>query len=399
MKNPLVTLFLVVFIDLLGFGIVIPIMPYYAKTFDASATTLGWLMMCYSAMQFIFSPFWGKLSDHIGRRPVILICLFGISLSMLLLGIAPVLSWLFVARLLAGFFGANISTAMAYIADVTKPEERSKGMGVIGAAFGLGFMFGPALGGLLSKWGYATAPLVAAGLAFFNFILAYFVLKEPLQSEEQRARNRHARGKGAWATALNCPQTATSIFIFFLVTLGIAQLETSFALYLGHRFQLDALHAGLLLALMAFVMALVQGKGIGKLAKKYGEIRLIITGCLLMAVALSSAIYSPSLFLFSTALTFHSIGYAITNPSLSGLTSKFAPIDQQGSIMGVFQSGGSLARVIGPVSAGYLYDKVSPSAPFQTAGLFFMLALLVMLIRKNLFTTQATANPDNTSKA
>jgi len=394
--SPLVSLFLVVFIDLLGFGLVVPIMPYYAQTFGASATTLGWLMMCYSGMQFIFSPFWGKISDHIGRRPVILLCLFGISLSMLLLGMAPVLSWLFVARLLAGFFGANISTAMAYIADVTKPEERSKGMGVIGAAFGLGFLFGPALGGILSQWGYHVAPLVAAGMAFINLILAFFVLKEPLSSEEQRARNRHAPNKGAWAAALSCPQTATSILLFFLVTLGIALLETSFALYLAHRFQLDAMHAGLLLGMMALVMALIQGRGIGKLVGRFGEVKLILAGTILMAAALNLAIYSPSLGIFSAFLVFHSIGYAITNPSLSGITSKFAPASQQGSIMGVYQSGGSLARVIGPVTAGYIYDKIAPSAPFQAAGIFFLLAFILLFARKNIW--KITAAPSTQSK-
>src|SRR3989338_6845379 len=176
-KKPLLTIFLVVFIDLVGFGMIIPILPYYAVSFQASATTLGWLMMSYSAMQFVFSPFWGRLSDRIGRLPVLLACIAGIGVSMVLLGMAKSLIWLFAARILAGFFGANISAASAYIADVTKPSERAKGMGLIGAAFGLGFLFGPVLGGLLSKWGYGTAAYVAAGLSFGNLIFACLILK------------------------------------------------------------------------------------------------------------------------------------------------------------------------------------------------------------------------------
>src|SRR3989344_4688486 len=197
-KNPLIAIFFVVFIDLVGFGIVIPILPYYAKSFGAQATTLGWLMMCYSGMQFLFSPFWGSLSDRIGRRPVILTCLVGISASMALLGFAKSLVWLFSARLLAGFFGANISTAAAYIADVTKPENRARGMGMIGAAFGLGFLFGPALGGILSRWGYGTGGYVAAGLALLNFLFAVMVLKEPRLSAEIRAQHRSHPTFKAW---------------------------------------------------------------------------------------------------------------------------------------------------------------------------------------------------------
>ena len=148
-KRALVTIFLVVFIDLVGFGIIIPILPYYAKTFGANATILGLLMMCYSGMQFLFASFWGKLSDHYGRRPILLTTIAGITFSLFLLAWAPTLAWLFISRLLGGFFGANISTASAYIADITPPEKRAKGMGLVGAAFGLGFLFGPAIGGTL----------------------------------------------------------------------------------------------------------------------------------------------------------------------------------------------------------------------------------------------------------
>lgn len=388
-KNPLISIFLVVFIDLLGFGIVVPILPYYATDFGASASELGWLMMCYSGMQFLFSPFWGSLSDRIGRRPVILICLLGMSLSMLFLGLAPVLSGLFVARLLSGFFGANISTAMAYIADVTKPSERAKGMGLIGAAFGLGFLFGPALGGLLSHWGYAAAPLFASGLSLINFIFTFFILKEPSLSVNLRSEHRpHPTRKLILQTLKNRP-TGIPVLLFFVVTLGMAQLETTFGLFLLKRFQLDAIHAGLILALMALIMVFIQGRGIGPLVKNYGEVFLIIVGTGLMGLSLVGASYSNSIPLFVGILAFHAIGYALTNPSLSGLMSRSSS-HQQGATMGIFQSAGSLGRVLGPISAGYLFDHLGIRAPFLLASFLFGTALLIVLT--SLSSTNVTAD-------
>ena len=384
-KNPLIAVFLVVFIDLVGFGIVIPILPYYAKSFGAEATTLGWLMMCYSGMQFLFSPFWGSLSDRIGRRPVILTCLIGISASMALLGFAKSLVWLFAARLLAGFFGANISTAAAYIADVTKPEDRAKGMGMIGAAFGLGFLFGPALGGLLSQWGYGMGGYVAAVLAFLNFIFAVIVLKEPLLTAEIRAQHRSRPTFTAWRQTIAVPQTGLAVVLFFLVTMGIAQLETSFAFFLLARFHLDAVHAGWILALMALFMVGIQGGAIGKLVRWRGEAKLVVMGCGLMTGALLAAGFSRTLPIFIILLLFHSIGYAITNPSLSGLVSRHAPKEMQGSTMGIYQSAGSLARVMGPLAAGLLFDHLGITAPFLAASFLFAGALILSYARKQVW--------------
>src|ERR1700722_13367098 len=173
-KGSLLTIFLVVFIDLVGFGIVIPILPYYAQQYGASAWALGWLMTSYSLMQFLVSPLWGRLSDRIGRRPVLMISILGTAISMVMLGFAPSLLWLFTARTFAGICAANISTAYAYIADVTTDENRAKGMGMIGAAFGLGFIFGPAIGGILSRYGYSAPMFFGAGLAVINLVFAYF---------------------------------------------------------------------------------------------------------------------------------------------------------------------------------------------------------------------------------
>ncbi len=376
-KKSLLIIFLVVFIDLLGFGMVIPILPYYAKSFGASATTLGWLMMCYSGMQFLFSPFWGSLSDRVGRRPIILISVFGIACSMLFLGFAQSLTWLFIGRIFAGFFGANISTASAYIADVTTAENRAKGMGMIGAAFGLGFLFGPALGGLLSEWSYGLVAYVAAGLAFFNFIFAIFALKEPPISQEERQKHRHRIDRKSWLMTLSNPKTGLAILLFFLVTTAFAQLETTFAFLLLQRFGLDARHAGEILALMALVMVFIQGGAIGKLVKFLGEMRLVVIGTALMAISLSIASISFTLFAFVTALLFQALGFAITNPSLSSLVSRSADADKQGSTLGLYQSAGSLARVIGPLMAGVLFDRMGSQAPFLCAAALFALSFLL----------------------
>jgi len=382
-KSPLLIIFLVVFVDLVGFGIVIPILPYYAKSFGASATVLGILMMSYSAMQFLFSPFWGRLSDRIGRRPVILTSLLGIGLSMLILGMAESLAWLFAGRLLAGFFGANISAASAYIADVTPPDKRAKGMGLIGAAFGLGFLFGPALGGILSQYGYGTAAYVAAGLSLLNLIFAALKLKEPVLSRELRESHRNRFTTELGKMILANPKTGFAILLFFLVTMGFAQLEATFALYLLAQFGLGAQQAGWILAAMALVMVLIQGGAIGQLVKALGEVKLVGIGTALMTIALFSASVSHTLTLFVIFLLFQALGYAVTNPSLLSLTSRNAATGAQGATMGVYQSAGSLARVIGPISAGFLFDHYGDQVPFWAASGLFSLACLIMLWRKS----------------
>lgn len=370
-KKPLFVIFLVVFIDLLGFGIIIPILPYYAVTFGANATTLGFLMMSYSLMQFIFSPFWGRLSDHIGRRPILLTCIAGIGLSMLVLGFARSMIWLFVGRILAGFFGANISTASAYIADVTPPNQRAKGMGLIGAAFGLGFLFGPAFGGFLSRWGYEWAAWSAAALSLFNLILAFFILHEPKINEETREAHRQKLSRLAWHTALSRRETKMIILVFFFVTLGMAQLEASFAFFVMKKFGLDAFHAGLILALMALVMAGIQGRGIGKLAGNFGEKNLVICGAVLMALALVGAAVGDSVAIFTFFILVYAVGYSVTNPSLLSLASQSASPEIQGSVMGFYQSAGSLGRIFGPPAAGFLFDRVGVASPFLFSSLIF----------------------------
>jgi DHA1 family tetracycline resistance protein-like MFS transporter len=381
-KGSLLTIFLVVFIDLVGFGIVIPILPYYASQYGASAWQLGWLMTVYSLMQFLVSPLWGRLSDRIGRRPVLMVSIFGTAVSMVMLGFAPSLLWLFIARTFAGICAANISTAYAYIADVTTDENRAKGMGMIGAAFGLGFIFGPAIGGVLSRYGYSMPMFFGAGLAVINLVFAFFKLEEPPLSAEVRSAHRAKRFDfKSISSVLSDPRTRLAIGLFFLVTFAVTQMEVIFAIYLNSLFGLNAQQAGELLAVMGIVMVGIQGGAIGKLAKRFGEPRLIVFGCGVCSLALFGFGSFNVLAWIVVALCFLALGHGVLHPSLSSLASKGAGADRRGATMGVFQSAGSLARVVGPPCAGFLYDQWSRPAPFFAGSVVLALAFLLTLIK------------------
>lgn len=376
-RSPLVIIFLVVFVDLVGFGIVIPILPYYAKAYGASATALGFLMTTYSAMQFFFAPVWGRLSDRHGRRPVLVTTILGQAASMLVLGFAPSLAWLFVGRTLAGVCGANISTATAYIADVTSEADRARGMGLVGAAFGLGFIFGPAIGGVLSRWGYDVPMFAAAGLAFANALFAVFRLPEPPLPQEVRASHRARRfDREALRESLGDARTRGAILLFGLLTFAGTQMEVVFALFIQARHHYDAQHAGWLLALMGLVMVIVQGALIGPLSRRVGEVRLVILGAVTMSVALLMIGESAHVGPMVGALVLLALGMGVSTPSLSSLASRGARPDRRGATMGVYQSAASLARVVGPPVAGWTYDGLGIQVPFLSAAALALLAAL-----------------------
>lgn len=379
-KSPLLTLFFVVFIDLLGFGIVIPILPYYAKTFGASAFTLGWLMASYSIAQFIFSPFWGRLSDRWGRRPILLVTILGGACCLAASALATQLWILFLARILGGMFAANISTASAYIADITSEENRAKGMGVIGAGFGLGFIFGPAIGGILSVYGYPTPLLLGAFLGLVNFLFAFFLLEESLKN--RTAVTPRLSRKEAFGLALAKNGTAIPILLFFLSTLAFTQLEVVFALYVLQKFSLGARDAGWMLAGMGFMSALLQGGLIGKLAKRFGEANLATFGFLCFFVFLAIIPMAANAKTFALFLMGVAIGNGLVNPSLSSLVSKSAASHQRGLIMGVYQSGGSFARIVGPPLAGILFDRQGPASPIFLSSIIMFAALIVTLVTR-----------------
>jgi multidrug resistance protein len=377
-KRSLLIIFLVVFFDLFAFGIVIPILPYYSKTFGATALELGWLMAAYSIAQFLFSPLWGGLSDRVGRRPVLLLTVLGGASCMVATALAGTYWVLLLARFLAGVFGANISTATAYIADITPEEDRAKGMGIIGAGFGLGFIFGPAVGGILSVHGYATPILAGAALGFLNFLFAFFVLKESLEGRESRGTGRKLT-RAYLGEALSRDGTAVPIALFFLHTIAFTQLEVAFGLYVLERFGYGARDAGWFLAGMGFVSALLQGGLIGRLAKRHGEKRLLGTGFFLLSLSLVGAALADRPLLFAVAVFVVAVGTGLVNPTLSSLVSKAAAPNRRGVVMGVYQSAGSLARVAGPPISGFFFDQLGPSSPILLSGAVMAIGFLAFL--------------------
>lgn len=364
-RSPLLVIFITVFIDLIGFGIVIPVLPFYVEgtRFNASPRAVGLLFASYSIMQLIFTPILGRLSDRYGRRPVLFLSLLGTGAGFLILGFATALWMLFAGRIIDGITGGNISTAQAYIADVTTPENRAKGMGMVGAAFGLGFIFGPAIGGILSRWGINIPFLFAAGLAFSNAILLYFTLPETV-TPDHPARASAATGRWSQlARALKQSRLALILTIYFLFVVAFSVMTTSFGLFTMYRFGYDAHDTGWLFVFVGVIGAIVQGGLIGRLVKRFGEMPLVIAGALLFTTSLLMIpLTSPHTGLMTLLLvgaTF-SVGNSLATPSLTGLASKSAGRGEQGGILGVTQSVASLARTVGPlISSALIYSAIA----------------------------------------
>jgi DHA1 family tetracycline resistance protein-like MFS transporter len=360
-RSPLVVIFTTVFIDLVGFGIVIPVLPFYAEgtRFNATPRTVGLLFASYSVMQLIFSPILGRLSDKYGRRPVLLISIIGTGIGFLFLGFATTLWMLFVGRILDGITGGNISTAQAYIADITTKEDRAKGMGLLGAAFGLGFIFGPAIGGILSQWGVAVPFLFAAGLCFANATLLYFTLPETVTADHP-ARTSAAGGRGLaqLIESLRQPRLGFVLIIYFMFIVAFSIMTTTFSLYTMFRFGYDAKHNGYLFAYVGIIAVIIQGGLIGRLVKRFGELPLVMVGALFFAGSLFAVPFvgpaAGGLLALLIGGGIFSAGNSLATPSLNSLASKSAGRGEQGGILGVTQSVASLARAVGPTLAAFL---------------------------------------------
>lgn len=370
-RSPLLVIFITVFIDLVGFGIVIPVLPYYAEgsRFGATPREVGLLFASYSVMQLVFAPVLGRLSDKHGRRPILLISLLGTCLGFLILGFATTLWMLFLGRIIDGISGGNISTAQAYIADVTTEENRAKGMGLIGAAFGLGFVLGPAIGGILSRWGIGIPFLFAGGLAFANAILLYFTLPETV-TPDHPARVSAASGRG-WnqvIEALRRPRLAFVLTIYFLSIVAFSIMTAIFSLFMLFRLGYDPWHSGWIFAFVGVISAIIQGGLIGRLVKHFGEAPLVIVGGLLFSLSLfASPFVAPSIGLLGilSVGALSSIGNALSAPSLTSLASKSASAAEQGSVLGVMQSVASLARAVGPSIAAFMIYSAVAHAGFD----------------------------------
>jgi len=366
----------VVFIDLLGFGLILPLLPYYAETFAASEFTTGLLVASYAAMQLIGAPILGRLSDRFGRRPILLLSIFGTFLGFLLLGFANALWMLFASRIIDGFTGGNLSVAQAYISDVTDEKNRSKGLGLVGAAFGIGFIIGPVTGGFLSQWGYAVPAFLAAALAFVNLALIAFWLPESLTPEKRAAmtEKKPAFSLSALGTALKRPFSGSLLITRFFFGLPFAIFQTIFSLYALKKFELGAQETGLILTYVGVLSVFVQGFLIGKLTQRYREDILIPISVVVMAFSLLGWAFAPSVFWLLVVLTPTAIAGGLLNTILASTLTKAVEPQEIGGILGLSAAIESLTRVIAPTLGGALLGWAGTTAPgvFSAA----MLALL-----------------------
>jgi len=405
MKKPsLLIIWLTVFIDLIGFGIVVPLVPVYSRHFGADGFLIGVIIASFSAMQFVFAPIWGRLSDRIGRRPVLLISTAGAALSYVLFAYSSSIAnhttaiWMMIlARSFAGICGGNITVAQAYIADITPPDQRSKKMGLIGMAFGLGFIFGPAIGGISLKHLGGSGPgWIAAILCAANFILALFVLVESHKPNSEHVAERPHLSQ--WAHTLGQPRIGTLVYVFFLATFCFSCFEATLALLVCDHFHLDiqsdtttATTATYLFVFCGVIGAFVQGGMIGRLVRKMGEPKVIILSLVLTALSMAvlpfikvgtpmpltwRILFQPEgvpWVMMLAALAVLSVGSSLTRPPLLGLLSNLTSPNEQGANLGVAQAAGSLARILGPIFATTTLHY-SPPLPYLTCAVVLLAA-------------------------
>src|SRR2546423_519196 len=411
-KPSVLVVFLTVFIDLIGFGIVLPLLPLYNRDLGAAGWLIGVIQASFSAMQFLFTPSWGRLSDRIGRRPVLLVSTAGAVLSYTIFAIGAgwhgqiALGPLLASRVLAGVCGANITVAQAYIADITPPEERSKRMGLIGMAFGLGFVCGPPLGALgIQLFGFRGPGILAAALCAANFILALFILPESWKpSSEHVATRPHFE---QWVHTVTHPRIGLLIAVFFLATFCFASFETTLGLLISKNFHLNTLThqdmkmAGYLIAYCGIIGATVQGGAIGRIVKRSGEPRVIANSMFLLTLSLAPLpfIYGGhgalSWILLLIDLAVLAIGSSLTRPPVFGLISILTPSHEQGATIGVAQSAGSLARIFAPIFAAGLLD-FHPALPYlicSAISLFTGVMVVQFLCRERRPVVDGEAGP------
>jgi len=409
--SALVLLFIVVFIDMVGFGIIIPLLPYYGKTFAGDIQAIGHffgiqmspeglviaaLFSVYSLMQLLFSPLWGRLSDRYGRRVILLINMAGTVVSFVIFGLAGSLLVLFISRIVQGIAGAKIATAQAYIADVTTSEDRAKGMGLIGAGLGLGFVFGPAISGILIslegsilsiRWMqallhgniYALPGYFAAALGMVNLVLAYFLLPEPERHRSSVNQELYKSRLNASyiKDALSNPRIGLLLLILLLATTAFSAMESTFALWGEAALGIHEKMNSYIFAYIGVLIALNQGMIVGKLARRYGENKLIIIGTSCMGLGLLLIPFSPSITVLLLILILLAFGSGLNTPSLQSLISQASAAEDVGGVMGVSQSAGSLARIIGPLIGGWMFDLLGIRYPFFIGAAIMIVAFIL----------------------
>jgi DHA1 family tetracycline resistance protein-like MFS transporter len=392
----LINIFLVVFIDLLGFGLILPLLPYYAETFGASPLIIGFLVAAYAAASLFGAPLMGRLSDRYGRRPILLLSVAGTFLGYLLLGFAGeigtflsntfassavnsfIIGVLFASRAIDGLTGGNITVAQAYISDVTDNESRARGLGIIGSAFGLGFIIGPATGGLLSRWGYSVPAFAAAGFALLNLISIFFFLPESLTSENKQAnlqRKQPALTLKAMLAALNRPKVGPLLLVRTVIMLAFAMFQSVFALFAQSKLNLSTQSTGLVLTFVGLYSVFIQGVGIGFLTRRYKDNTIIIASLWLMFIGLVGWALTPNLpIMLLVILPLTGGGWIVNTIIISGLTKAVQP-EEIGGMLGISTSLESVTRVISPSLGGFLLGSMGAWAPGVASAVILLYAV------------------------
>ncbi len=377
------TIFAIVFVDLLGFSLILPLVPFYAKDFGASDTVVGLLVASYAAAQLIGAPILGRLSDRVGRRPVLLISILGTAIGFVILGMANQLWLLFFSRILDGVTGGNISVAQAYITDITDEKDRARGLGLIGAAFGLGFIVGPALGGILStigatldvgtlNWSYALPAFLAALIALFNLVAVFIFLPESLTDERRAdiANNPNTTfSLRNMRQAFQRPLVGPLLTTRFFTSLGFTIFTTVFPLYALKRLALQANQTAFVLAYVGILVALVQGVAIGRLSMRFQERQLILASSALMTLALLAWALTPSLIVLLIVLIPLAFSGGVLSTVVNSALTKVVSVEEIGGILGLSAALESATRVISPTLGGVLLDILGAWAPGIVAAL------------------------------
>ena len=383
-RSPLLLMALTVFIDLMGFGIILPLLPFWAEKLGATPFEVGLILTIYAVAQFLFTPLLGRLSDRYGRRPVIILSLLIEAASFALTALAGSLPVLLIARFIGGVGASNMSSAQAVVSDVTPPEGRARGMGLIGAAIGMGFVVGPAIGGVLASGGQVVPFWAAMGVALVNALLVLLFLPE---TRKQRAMEPDAAAApraggmlGSWRRALSSPALARLIGINFLFTLAFTAMEAVYPLFTQRVFHWDATQNGYVFTYVGVVIVIMQGGLVGRLVKRFGEQAILVSGLLVLAGGLLLLPVSQTLAVMLIALAVLSAGDGAVAPTTSALLSFASPAESQGETLGIAQGVAGLGRVFGPIAAGFLFS-VGIGVPFAVGGAIVLLAVVIGLGR------------------
>ena len=385
-NNALLFIFITVLVDVIGLGIIIPIVPKLIENLtglgiNEASKYGGWLLFSFAIMQFIFSPILGGLSDRFGRRPILLLSLFGLGLDYIFHAFAPSIAWLFVGRIIAGIMGASFSTATAYIADISSPEKRAQNFGLIGAAFGLGFIIGPVIGGISSKWGTNVPFLIAAGLTLLNVIYGYFVLPESLSKDNRRAFEwKRANPISSLKNLRKYPVVSGLVISLVLTFIASHAVQSNWSFYTMYKFNWTAEIVGYSLAVVGVLVTFVQGFLIRKIIPRLGQVKSIYLGMSFSALGLLLfGLASESWMMFAFLIPYCLGG--IAGPSIQGVISSQVPANEQGELQGALTSLMSLCGVFGPLLMTNLFAfATAKNSTFHVPGAPFFLASCLTLV-------------------